>query len=128
LGGYDVGLASLAQDRLLIRHIVFFSVPMPQDRIAVLEGLALLTRIPHSLRLEIAENLRVDRFDNEVDVVVYGEFANQADLAAYKAHPLYAESIRRVRPLREMRIAADTDTTQGVFSRTVGDGAVIPTV
>ena len=28
-------------------------------------------------------------------------------LAAYKAHPLYEESIRRVRPLRDQRIAAD---------------------
>jgi len=39
--------------------------------------------------------------------VVYGEFTDAAALAAYKAHPLYQESIRRVRPLRELRMAAD---------------------
>ncbi|WP_181703001.1 Dabb family protein [Chthonobacter albigriseus] len=110
----------------MIRHIVFFSVPRPEDRKAVLEGLALLTRIPHPLCLEIAENLRIDPFDNTVDVVVYGEFANQADLEAYKAHPLYAESIRRVRPLRELRVAADTDGVSGIFSRKSEAAAVTP--
>mgnify|MGYP000386184239 CR=1 FL=1 len=33
-------------------------------------------------------------------------------LAAYKAHEIYAESIRRVKPLREMRFAVDYDTSQ----------------
>jgi len=42
-----------------------------------------------------------------VDVVVYGEFADEAALAAYKAHPTYAEATKRVRPLRELRYAAD---------------------
>ena len=45
----------------------------------------------------------------EVDVIVYGEFEDDAALAAYKAHELYAEAIRRVRPLRELRFAADFD-------------------
>jgi len=42
-------------------------------------------------------------------VIVYGEFDNATDLAAYKAHALYEESIERVRPLRDMRVAADYD-------------------
>ncbi|RWB25255.1 MAG: hypothetical protein EOQ42_35210, partial [Mesorhizobium sp.] len=32
-------------------------------------------------------------------------------LAAYKAHPLYQEAIKRVRPLRELRLAADYEIT-----------------
>ena len=31
----------------------------------------------------------------------------EAALAAYKAHQIYAEATRRVRPLREIRYAAD---------------------
>ena len=56
---------------------------------------------------EVAENARIDQIGNEVDVVVYAEFADEAALAAYKAHPTYAEATRRVRPLRETRLAAD---------------------
>jgi hypothetical protein len=35
------------------------------------------------------------------------EFDNETELAACKAHDLYQESIRQVRPLRELRFAAD---------------------
>jgi hypothetical protein len=35
------------------------------------------------------------------------DIENEDELAAYKAHPLYAESIRLVRPLRDIRVAAD---------------------
>ena len=35
------------------------------------------------------------------------DIKDETALAAYKAHPLYAESIRRVRPLRDIRVAAD---------------------
>lgn len=92
----------------MIRHIVFFTAKNPDDRSAVREGLELLKGIPDCLRLEIAEN----RFEDPIpgpspDVIVYGEFEDEAQLAAYKAHPLYQQSITRVRPLREMRIAAD---------------------
>lgn len=92
----------------MIRHIVFFTAKDPKDRDAIREGLELLKGIPDCLRFEVAEN----RFDDPIpgpspDVIVYGEFEDEAQLAAYKAHPLYEESIARVRPLREMRIAAD---------------------
>jgi quinol monooxygenase YgiN len=43
----------------------------------------------------------------QVDLVVYAEFTDEAALAAYKADPIYAECIALVRPLRELRIAAD---------------------
>ena len=55
----------------------------------------------------MVQNAKVDQFGNDVDVVVYAEFADEAALAAYKAHPIYAEATRRVRPLRELRYAAD---------------------
>jgi len=55
----------------------------------------------------VTRNRKVDQIGNDVDVVVYAEFADAEALAAYKAHPTYAEVTRRVRPLRELRLAAD---------------------
>jgi hypothetical protein len=95
----------------LIRHIVFFSVPDRADLDAARSGLSILTQIPHAQLLEIGANVKTDQLGTEVDLVVYGEFEDEEALAAYKAHPLYQASIDRVRPLREMRIAADYDTT-----------------
>jgi quinol monooxygenase YgiN len=91
----------------MIRHIVLFRARDPQDREAVRQGLALLKDIPAASVLEVEYNSRIDPWSDEADIVVYGEFADEAALAAFKAHPLYAESIRRVRPLRDLRIAAD---------------------
>ena len=94
----------------MIRHIVLFSVRDPADLDAVIEGLSLLTTIPHARTLEIARNAKTDPFGNEIDVIVYGEFEDETALAAYKSHPTYFESIRRVKPLRELRLAAHYDT------------------
>ena len=91
----------------MIRHIVFFSAKNKDDIGDILAGLRILRDIPHSITLEIEPNLQSDSLSDAVDVVVYGEFADEAALAAYKAHPLYQESIHRVRPLRELRMAAD---------------------
>lgn len=94
----------------MIRHFVFFTAKHADNVESIREGLTLLTRIPHAKRLEISLNRKSDPSSKEVDFVVYGEFEDDAALAAYKAHDLYAESIRRVRPLREMRLAADYDS------------------
>lgn len=94
----------------MIRHFVFFTARDSEDLIAIRDGLRLLTQVPHADHLEITLNRKSDPSSKEVDIVVYGEFADDAALAAYKAHALYAESIRRVKPLREMRLAADYDT------------------
>lgn len=91
----------------MIRHIVFFSARDEADREKVGQGLELLTAIPHARHLEIGRNMNSDTLSERVDFVVYGEFDDEAALAAYKAHPIYQESIDAVRPLREMRIAAD---------------------
>lgn len=91
----------------MIRHIVFFSVARPEDAPLVEAGLRALASIPHSTVFEVSRNQKVDPLSSEVDVVVYAEFADDAALAAYKAHPIYAETTRKVRPMREMRISAD---------------------
>lgn len=91
----------------MIRHIVFFSAKLEHDIEEIVEGLSILKEIPHSNKLEVSINRKSDPISQEIDVVVYGEFEDSAALDAYKAHDIYQESIRRVRPLREMRFAAD---------------------
>ena len=93
----------------MLRHVVFFSVRDPADLDRVEAGLKILETNPHALRLAIRRNLRRDGLSSEVDLVVYGEFTDAAALEAYKAHPTYAASIAAVRPLRELRVAADFD-------------------
>ncbi len=92
----------------MIRHIVFFSAKNKDDIRDILSGLRILKDIPHALTLEIEPNIHSDTLSGEVDVVVYGEFADQGTLDAYKSHPIYQKSIALVRPLRELRIAADS--------------------
>ena len=91
----------------MIRHIVYFSVRSAAHRRQVLEGLRLLEANPHALHLEVGENLKLDSLGNEVDFVVYGEFTDAAALEAFKAHPSYEASIAAVRPIRDLRMAAD---------------------
>ncbi|HAW48066.1 Dabb family protein [Roseovarius sp. A46] len=92
----------------MIRHIVFFSATNPEDVEHIREGLMMLADIPHSSHFEVGRNLQSDAISaDRVDLVVYAEFDNEEALAAYKAHPVYAACIARVRPLRELRIAAD---------------------
>lgn len=98
----------------MIRHIVFFTAKDRQNLDAIVEGLELLGQIPHSIHFEVTRNAKVDQLGNDVDVVVYAEFEDEAALAAYKAHPLYAEATKRVRPLREMRYAADFKAQEAV--------------
>lgn len=91
----------------MIRHIVFFSAKRPEDIPAIKTGLALLEQIPHSTVFEIRDNSRIDLFENEIDVVVYAEFADEAALAAYKAHEFYDRATSIVRPMRDLRFSAD---------------------
>jgi len=91
----------------MIRHIVMFSSPNEADREVIYRGLSVLTQIEHAARLEVAYNEKIDQIANDIDVIVYGEFNTIEDFRAYKAHPLYEESIRQVRHLRDVRVAAD---------------------
>ncbi|HBZ44705.1 MAG TPA: stress responsive protein [Maritimibacter sp.] len=94
-------------DRSFIRHVVFFSAKDKADVARIRDGLSRLAAIPHARTFEVVENTRSDALSGEIDVVVYGEFEDAEALAAYKAHPIYQDCIDIVRPLREIRIAAD---------------------
>ena len=113
---HNIGPSHLSFWVTMIRHIVLFSAKNEADIARVIDGLALLTKIPHARRLEIARNAKTDQIENKLDVVVYGEFDDETALAAYKAHALYEEAIKRVRPLRELRFAVDYDTASAVRS------------
>lgn len=91
----------------MIRHIVFFSAKTPGDVAVIRDGLMALGSIPTVSRFEVELNGKVDPLGDEIDVVVYAEFEDRAALDAYKAHPTYAETTRKVRPLRELRYSAD---------------------
>ncbi|GHC62880.1 Dabb family protein [Limoniibacter endophyticus] len=96
----------------MIRHIVLFTVKPGEDREQVRSELARLGTIPHSQFFEVVLNSKVDLYSNEVDIVVYGEFADEAALAAFKADPIYHETTALVRPRREVRMSADYRTTK----------------
>ena len=95
----------------MIRHIVMFSAKNKADLDTIEGGLNNLTKISTETGLdffvEIRRNEKADQLGNDIDIVVYGEFPDVETLHAYKEHPLYEKSTSIVRPLREMRIAAD---------------------
>ena len=97
----------------MIRHIVFFTA-QAEHLEQIKAGLSILTAIPYARMLEIGTNMKTDQLGTEIDLVVYGEFDDEAALTAYKAHPDYQRSIERVRPIRELRIAADFDSDVAV--------------
>ena len=92
---------------MTIRHIVFFSAKDKADIQKIVDGLNELGKIPYSEVFEVRKNTKGDAWSSEVDVIVYGEFANAEALAAYKADPIYAHAITVVKPLRDLRIVAD---------------------
>ncbi|MFQ3182973.1 MAG: hypothetical protein ACI9RO_000581 [Alteromonas macleodii] len=94
-------------DRTFIRHIVLFSAKDQEDVARIVDGLSMLKNIPHASILEVVQNNQVDALSDEIDVVVYAEFVNDAALQAYKTHQIYQDAIAVVRPLRDLRIAAD---------------------
>lgn len=87
--------------------MVLFTAKDRADTAKIVEGLSLLKDIPYARHIEVTENRRVDQIANEIDVVVYAEFADQDALQAYKSHPNYQRAIDVVRPLREIRQAVD---------------------
>ncbi len=93
----------------MIRHIVMFNAKNPADKDAIYNGLKTLEAIKGDWTLRVSRNLKADQIDNDIDFVVYGEFPNEAALQSYKDDPIYTEAIRLVRPLRDLRIAADIE-------------------
>jgi hypothetical protein len=96
----------------MIRHIVFFSAKNPNDIEAIREGLSTLGKIPHHQKFEVGLNRKTDPKSDAIDVVVYAEFPDDAALAAYRAHPVYKEAVKIVKPLRELRFSADMLATR----------------
>jgi len=94
----------------LIRHIVFFSAAKDGSVERIREGLTRLADIGEAQRFEVLPNLKVDPFNRDVDLVVYAEFADEAALERYKAHPIYAEVTQTVKPMRDLRFCADIAT------------------
>ncbi len=91
----------------MIRHIVFFSAKNPKDVEAIRAGLSQLAAIPHSSTFEVSINRKTDPLSDAIDLVVYAEFTDDAALNAYRAHPIYKETTKRVKPMRELRFSAD---------------------
>lgn len=91
----------------MIRHIVLFTAKDKADVSRIRESLKALATIPCSTHFEVTENLKADATCDSIDVVVYGEFPDAAALAAFKAHPTYAATTAKVRPLRDLRFVAD---------------------
>ena len=91
----------------MIRHIVLFSAKDPKDVETIVSALGRLREIPDVDHLEVVRNAKLDQYSDEIDVIVYGEFADAEALARYKAHPIYQQTIAVVRPLRDLRIAVD---------------------
>lgn len=100
-------MTDTTDDQRPIRHAVFFSCKDKADIDRVVEGLSMLADIPHASHFEVRRNLNKDRFANDVDVIVYAEFADEVAMQAYRNHEIYDACTALVRPLRDMRIAAD---------------------
>ena len=91
----------------MIRHVVLFSAKTPENVGPIVEGLSMLAQIPMARNFQVTRNRQADSYSNEIDVVVYAEFEDADALAAYRAHPIYQKCIEVVRPLRDLRFAAD---------------------
>jgi hypothetical protein len=93
----------------MIRHIVLFSLKDRAELDLAIERLGALATIPGSTHFEVTRNAKADLYGNDIDLVVYAEFPDFEALHAYKRHPVYAETTRIVRPMRELRFAADIE-------------------
>jgi len=91
----------------MIRHIVFFSLKQSEDIATAENSLRRLKDIPEAEFFEVGRNSKTDALSNEIDLVVHGEFVDEAALARFKQHAYYQEAITVVRPLRNLRYSAD---------------------
>ena len=71
---------------------VLFSAKRAEDIETILAALDRLRAIPEAQRLEVVRNARLDQLSDEIDVIVYGEFADDQALARFKAHSIYQET------------------------------------
>ncbi len=92
----------------MIRHIVLFSAS-PGQRETIVRDLRALEQIPSAQLCQVRENLGLDQQSREIDVVVYAEFIDQNALDEFKAHDIYHQTVRKVRPQRQLRLVADCE-------------------
>ena len=64
----------------MIRHIVLFSAKDPAEIPLLQTALAQLATIPDARHLEVVPNAKRDQLSSEIDLVVYGEFDDFAQL------------------------------------------------
>ncbi|MEW7007668.1 Dabb family protein [Lentilitoribacter sp. EG35] len=95
----------------MIRHIALFSAKDPKHIDLIAKTLAGYSKIPGVKNFEVSKNRKIDALENDVDVILHAQFETEADLDAYKAHPIYLNGIEVVRPIRELRIAVDYDSS-----------------
>ncbi len=93
----------------MIRHIVFFTLKDASSAPDVMRELERLGTIPGSTLFQIRQNTKSDLYGNDIDIVVYGEFPDIDALHAYKKHPTYTDVTSIVRPVRDLRFAADVE-------------------
>lgn len=91
----------------MIRHIVLFTAKSPDLIDDVYRGLKQLETIEGNWLLRVTKNNKIDQIANDIDVVVYGEFPDEAAIKTYKSHPTYENAIKIVRPIRDQRYAVD---------------------
>lgn len=91
----------------MIRHIVFFTAKKREDVETIYTALKTLETIEGNWTLTVRKNEKIDQVGNDIDIVVYGEFPDEAALQIYKSDPVYNLSTKTVRPLRDKRHAAD---------------------
>ena len=104
----------------MIKHIVMWNVrgDTPAEKALGIDTIkrgfaALRGQIPGLLYLEIGVDS--SRIDYACDVVLYSEFASQAALDAYGAHPEHLRLKRELADIRTARHQVDYETTQGNF-------------
>lgn len=93
----------------MIRHIVFFTLKDRSEADEAVTRLKHLGTIPGSTLFDVRRNQKADLYGNDIDIVVYAEFPDIDALHAYKAHPTYDAVTSIVRPMRELRFAADVE-------------------
>ena len=94
----------------MIRHIVLFSAKQHVTTQQIIDGLMMLEDIGEHRHFEVKPNLKRDSVDNEVDVVFYSEFEDEAALNRFVNHPTYQQCIDVVKPNRELRYCVDIES------------------
>jgi len=94
----------------MVKHIVMWNIQKDLDKVDVIKKLkekleGLNAKVDCLIKLELGENYK--KTDTGRDVVLYSEFANKEDFAAYVIHPDHVEVGAYVRSVVCDRIDVD---------------------